>query len=399
MIPFLAGPDPSVLPPVNATLNGISAILLIVGYLFIRSGRIRAHRRAMIGALVSSTAFLACYLTYHYGAGHTEFPKAYPLARKIYLAILLPHVVLAVVNLPFIFYIVVQAARGRFEKHRRVARFVFPSWLFVSITGVVIYFMIYHWFPAPAPAPAQASSAAAGSSGAAAPRRIPGPVEVPAASSAEVSPTEDPPVAETAVRRDGDLVFSPAAQTLRVDPGKESLEVFFKVENSGQRPVRIARLESSCECLSVTIDRNPIPAKGLATIQGLFDVTKLRGSTERQIVVTPEGRDRPVFLNTRIEIEPVYEIVEAMTTWARGSEPITKTVEFRVAREAPVHVLSAESKRPEVTCELVEVEKGRLYHLKLTPVSTEKTLLGIVRLETDCELETYARPLAYYSIQ
>ena len=88
-----------------------------------------------------------------------------------------------------------------------------------------------------------------------------------------------------------------------------------------------------------------------------------------------------------------------MTTWARGSKPETKIVTFRVVREKPVHVLSAESKRPEVTCELVEVERGRLYHLRLSPTSTEKSLLGIVRLETDCEVESYARPLAYYSIQ
>ena len=88
-----------------------------------------------------------------------------------------------------------------------------------------------------------------------------------------------------------------------------------------------------------------------------------------------------------------------MVTWTKGAAPEVKTVVFRVVREAPVHVLSAESKRPEVTCEVVEKEKGRLYHLELTPASTGSSLLGIVRIETDCEIETYARPLAYFSVQ
>jgi len=88
-----------------------------------------------------------------------------------------------------------------------------------------------------------------------------------------------------------------------------------------------------------------------------------------------------------------------MTTWALGSEPVKKTVTFRVVRDEPVHVLRAESRRPEVTSELVEVEKGRLYHIELTPASTASSLLGMVRLETDCEVESYANPIAYFSIQ
>jgi len=95
----------------------------------------------------------------------------------------------------------------------------------------------------------------------------------------------------------------------------------------------------------------------------------------------------------------LYLIEQQMTTWAVGSDPVKKTVTFRVVRDQPVHVLSAESKRPEVTCQLVEVEKGRLYHLELIPSSTANSLLGIVRLQTDCEIESYASPLAYFSIQ
>lgn len=391
MTPPPAAFDFSVFPPINATLNGISTVLLLIGFLLIKSGRREAHQRVMTAALVSSALFLACYLVYHYSAGHTEFPKEYPVARRIYLAILVPHILLAVVNLPFIILLVVAAARGRFERHKRLARFTFPSWLFVSVTGVVIYFMVYQWFPAsaadpPTPAPAAQSRA-----------KIPAPLQGPADAAEAPAPEAGSPAVSS--KRDGDLVFTPVTQTVRADPGQASLEVLFQVENTGSAPARIARLESGCECLEVSIDANPVPAGGRATIKGVFNVEKLRGSSERKIVVTPEGRSRPVFLNTKIEIAPVYEIAEAMTTWTKGSEPTTKTVVFRVLREKPVHVLAAESKRPEVACKLVEVERGRLYHLELTPSSTANSLLGIVRLETDCELENYARPLAYFSIQ
>lgn len=393
MSPLLSAIDYSIFPPINATLNGLSTVLLIVGFLLIKAGRRKAHQAVMTGALVSSALFLACYLTYHYGAGHTEFPKEYPVARKIYFAILLPHILLAVVNLPFIILLVIAAARGNFAKHKRLARFTFPSWLFVSITGVVIYFMIYQWFPPKVAKAAEElessppSSRLVSMSGLKEPRR-------------SAAADEALAMAEGDSRhKAGDLVFRPHSQKVSADPGEKTLEVTFSVENTGSDAAGIATLESGCECLEVSIDVNPIPPRGKATITGIFDIEKLRGSAERKITVVPEGASRAIFLTTEIEIEPIYEILESMTTWARGSKPETKIVTFRVVREKPVHVLSAESKRPEVTCELVEVERGRLYHLRLSPSSTENSLLGIVRLETDCEVESYARPLAYYSIQ
>ncbi|MBL9157868.1 MAG: DUF420 domain-containing protein [Verrucomicrobiales bacterium] len=389
MNPLFAAIDYSVFPPINAALNGLSTLFLIAGFLFIKSGRKKAHQNMMIGALVSSAVFLACYLTYHYGAGHTEFPKEYPVARRVYFAILIPHIILAVVNLPFIIMLVIAAARGNFAKHKRIARYTFPSWLFVSITGVVIYFMIYQWFPPKQPAPSgeAAPAPAVSMSGLREPRR-------------SVLADESLARAQSDSRhKEGDLVFRPYSQKVTADPGEKTIEVTFAVENTADKPIGIASLESGCECLEVSINLNPIPARETATITGVFDIEKLRGSSERKISVVPEGKDRAIFLTTQIEIEPVYEIIESMTSWTRGGAAETKTVVFRVVRDKPVHVLSAESKRPEVSCELVEVEKGRLYHLRLTPASTENSLLGIVRLETDCEIENYARPLAYYSIQ
>jgi uncharacterized membrane protein YozB (DUF420 family) len=393
MSPLLSAIDYSIFPPINATLNGLSTVLLIVGFLLIKAGRRKAHQAVMTGALVSSALFLACYLTYHYGAGHTEFPKEYPVARKIYFAILLPHILLAVVNLPFIILLVIAAARGNFAKHKRLARFTFPSWLFVSITGVVIYFMIYQWFPPKVAKAAEELESSPPSSSLVSMSGLKEPLRSAAADEALAMAEGD------SRHKAGDLVFRPHSQKVSADPGEKTLEVTFSVENTGSDAAGIATLESGCECLEVSIDVNPIPPRGKATITGIFDIEKLRGSAERKITVVPEGAGRAIFLTTEIEIEPIYEILESMTTWARGSKPETKIVTFRVVREKPVHVLSAESKRPEVTCELVEVERGRLYHLRLSPSSTENSLLGIVRLETDCEVESYARPLAYYSIQ
>ena len=138
--------DYSVFPPINATLNSISTVLLLTGFFLIKAGKRRAHQKAMVGALASSAVFLACYLTYHYGVGHTVFPKEYPVARTVYLTILIPHIILAVINVPLILLLVIAAFRKKFEKHKKLARVTFPSWLFVSVTGVVIYFMVYVWF-------------------------------------------------------------------------------------------------------------------------------------------------------------------------------------------------------------------------------------------------------------
>lgn len=372
MNPIIAEIDYQIFPPINAALNSLSAMLLLAGFFLIKSGRRKAHQYTMTAALVSSTLFLACYLTYHYGVGHTEFPKEYPVARRLYLAILIPHIILAVVNLPLIILLVVAAARGRFETHKKLAKVTFPSWLFVSVTGVIIYFMIYQWFPATAePSSSEPSTEGSGikNSG------------------------------EGTSERSGDLVFTPVSRLVKADPGEKQIEVTFSVKNVGSESVAITGLESGCECLSVSIDRDPVPAGATATITGVFNIEQLRGSSEKNISVLHGKKSRPVFLTTRIEIEPIYAIEESMTTWKIGSEPETKQVAFRVLRAAPVHVLSAESKRKEVRCELVEVEKGRLYHLKLTPQSTAASLLGIVRIETDCEIESYARPLAYFSIQ
>ena len=138
--------EASPFPPINASLNAISALFLLAGFWFIRNGKQKAHRNSMICALCTSTVFLACYLYYHYTSGQTRFPREYPVARIVYFCILIPHVILAIVNVPLVILVVVAAIKGDFVRHRKFARIAFPIWLFVSVTGVVVYFMIYQWF-------------------------------------------------------------------------------------------------------------------------------------------------------------------------------------------------------------------------------------------------------------
>ncbi len=140
------------LPPANATLNGISTFLLAMGWICIRRDQKKAHIAFMITALVVSVAFLSCYLTYHTMlhryAGDASIRFTHEGAvRPVYFAILISHVILAAVNLPMIILTVIPAFRRRFDKHRRLARWTLPIWLYVSVTGVLVYLMLYRWFP------------------------------------------------------------------------------------------------------------------------------------------------------------------------------------------------------------------------------------------------------------
>jgi uncharacterized membrane protein YozB (DUF420 family) len=135
------------LPPINATLNGLSALLLCAGYLFIRKRNVPAHRFCMVGALVTSTLFLACYLTYHIVVHHVTIFKDPAWFRPIYLSILLTHTILAAVIVPLIIITLVRALKQRFDLHKRIARWTLPLWMYVSVTGVVVYWLLYHQFP------------------------------------------------------------------------------------------------------------------------------------------------------------------------------------------------------------------------------------------------------------
>jgi putative membrane protein len=136
------------LPAVNATLNSLSTLLILTGWFMIRTERKVAHAACMVGAILTSAAFLACYLVYHFlKAGHvTHF--TYPgWPKALYFFILGTHTPLAIIALPLIILTVIPAIRHRFEAHKRMARWTLPVWLYVSVTGVLVYFMLYVWFP------------------------------------------------------------------------------------------------------------------------------------------------------------------------------------------------------------------------------------------------------------
>jgi putative membrane protein len=130
------------LPAINAWLNATSAVLLGVGYLCIRSQRVPAHRLAMTGAFTVSVLFLFSYVTYHYGFGSRSFTGT-GWIRLVYFPLLISHIVLAAVIVPLALITIHRAWRGEFERHRRIARWTLPLWLYVSVTGVVVYWMLY----------------------------------------------------------------------------------------------------------------------------------------------------------------------------------------------------------------------------------------------------------------
>ncbi|PYQ47160.1 MAG: DUF420 domain-containing protein [Acidobacteria bacterium] len=130
------------LPAVNALLNGTSAALLLAGYVLIRQRRLDAHRRVMLAAVACSTLFLACYLVYHAQVGSVRFRGQGPV-RTLYFTILITHTVLAVTIVPLVGVTLVRGLRGRYDRHRRIAKVTLPLWGYVSVTGVVIYWMLY----------------------------------------------------------------------------------------------------------------------------------------------------------------------------------------------------------------------------------------------------------------
>ncbi len=140
------GVDVSALPGVNAFLNGTSAVLLSVGYGFIRRRHVAAHRACMVSAFGVSTLFLVSYVVYHAQAGSVRFTGQGPI-RWIYFALLISHIVLAALIVPLALTTIYRAWSERFDRHRRIARWTLPIWLYVSVSGVVVYWMLYRLYP------------------------------------------------------------------------------------------------------------------------------------------------------------------------------------------------------------------------------------------------------------
>jgi len=136
------------LPAVNAFLNGAAAVLLVIGYVLIRRRRPNTHKKVMLAAFVTSCLFLTCYLIYHAHVGSVPFGHAGVL-RGVYLSILASHTVLAAAVPPLAIITLSRGLSSRFDRHRTIARWTLPIWLYVSVTGVVVYLMLYKLWPSP----------------------------------------------------------------------------------------------------------------------------------------------------------------------------------------------------------------------------------------------------------
>jgi putative membrane protein len=139
--------DYSIFPALNATLNGTSAVLITTGRILIARKQVRLHRACMLAAVATSSVFLASYLYYHAHVGSVHFPGQ-GWVRPLYFTILISHTILAATVVPLVLLTLNYAVRERFDKHRRIARWTFPVWLYVSVTGVVVYIMLYQIYGA-----------------------------------------------------------------------------------------------------------------------------------------------------------------------------------------------------------------------------------------------------------
>jgi uncharacterized membrane protein YozB (DUF420 family) len=136
--------DYSIFPKINATLNGLSAVLLVTGRALIARRKIAAHRAVMIAAFLTSSLFLACYLYYHWpGHGGIVYFRGTGWIHTLYLSILYSHIILAIVIVPMVLITLTRGLREQFDRHRAIARWTFPIWLYVSVTGVIVYLMLF----------------------------------------------------------------------------------------------------------------------------------------------------------------------------------------------------------------------------------------------------------------
>ena len=137
--------DYSIFPAIDATLNGTTALLLVAGRTLIARGKIAAHRAVMLTAFATSSVFLACYLYYHAHVGSVHF-RGTGWSRPLYFTILVSHTILAIVIVPMVLITLSRGLRGQFDRHRAIAHWTFPLWLYVSVTGVIVYLMLYRIF-------------------------------------------------------------------------------------------------------------------------------------------------------------------------------------------------------------------------------------------------------------
>ncbi|MCF6313753.1 MAG: DUF420 domain-containing protein [Verrucomicrobiales bacterium] len=343
------------LPALNASLNAVCTVLLLAGFVCIKTDRKKAHVFFMVSALVVSAVFLTSYVSYHYlKAGVvTEFPTEYATARIIYFLILVPHIILAAVNVPLVILTVVPAVRQRFDRHRKLAKWTFPIWLYVSVTGVLVYMMLYQWYP---------------------------------------------PVESSKIK--GEVSFENTLFQYHAKPEDEVVQASFVMKNNSAEMVEITGLETSCSCLDVRADKMKVPPGGSALIEADFSLEKLAGTAEKFVYVRTKSPDfHEQRLTVRVTIDALFAIEPMMLDWVIGEPAKEKRIKFRVLRDKPVKLVSVSTQSEKATVRLEVIEPGKVYDLVVKPESTEAGLLGMIRIVTDCEIEKHRNQMAYFSVK
>ena len=383
----MPSPDEFNYPLLNASLNGVSFVLLLLGYAMIRSGRQKFHIICMVSALVTSTLFLVSYLTYHSltDGVMTKFPTEYPTARRVYLAILITHIPLAGLLVPLVLMTVIPALRKRFDKHKRWAKITLPIWLYVSVTGVLIYLMLYRWYlPTSVQSPAVVGEQAM-------------------AGGKSIAPAGEEGAAESGgewVSLESGLSYSPEVFKIHAKPAEDVVTARYEVKNSGNKTVRIINLEPTCHCLDARASGDQIAPGATVIVEADFSLEKLVGISEKMIIVHTDDPDASeIRLGVQVQVDPIYSIEPLTLDWKVGEDPKPKEIVFKVVRDEPIKIEDVQHSRESVfTVEVRTIEPGREYRLVLTPNSTEKELLGFVKVFTDCEIDKYARELMYFKI-
>jgi hypothetical protein len=198
----------------------------------------------------------------------------------------------------------------------------------------------------------------------------------------------------------GDLHFTPAEQLIKARVGTGEVAFVYTARNQGTKPILITRVDSGCACIEESVEPELVPPGKTATITAIYETGRLSGLAEKVLSIeTDQEGVGAAHLMVKLEMEPVYLIDRELTSWRKGERSSTKTVTFEAVADTPIAVLEAKSSRPEIDARVETVIQGREYRIHLTPSSTADNLLGMVRLETDCDIEGHSRPLLYVTIQ
>ena len=198
----------------------------------------------------------------------------------------------------------------------------------------------------------------------------------------------------------GGLNFKSKVSEHKAEEGAETVAGRFEFTNDGKAPVTIRNIDTSCRCLEAKADKKVYQPGESGVVEAKFEIRGLTGQIEKGLTLSTDDPATPfIRLAVKIEVPLIIQIEPKMINWAIGEEPKAKPIVFRVMREKPVHIKSIDVSRKNFAGVVKTIEEGKLYHIELTPESTEATMLGVVSIETDCEIEAQARQLGFFRIQ